>query len=40
LTERGTPRLVLHTATQNQTAQRLFARFGFRTTMLEMTREL
>jgi ribosomal protein S18 acetylase RimI-like enzyme len=40
LTERGTPRLVLHTATQNQAAQRLFARFGFRTTMLEMTREL
>jgi ribosomal protein S18 acetylase RimI-like enzyme len=40
LTERAAPRLVLHTATQNQAAQRLFARFGFRTTMLEMTREL
>lgn len=40
LADRGAPRLVLHTATQNHEAQRLFARFGFRTTMLEMTREL
>lgn len=40
LAERGVPRLVLYTATQNAEAQRLFTRFGFRTTMLEMTREL
>jgi ribosomal protein S18 acetylase RimI-like enzyme len=40
LTERGVPRLLLHTATQNHAAQRLFTSFGFRTTMLEMTREL
>ena len=36
----GAPRVVLHTATQNTTAQRLFARAGFRSTMIEMTREL
>jgi ribosomal protein S18 acetylase RimI-like enzyme len=40
LDERGAPRLVLHTATQNTGAQRLFARHGFRSTMIEMTREL
>jgi ribosomal protein S18 acetylase RimI-like enzyme len=40
LTERGAPRVVLHTATQNAAAQRLFARHGFRATMFEMTREL
>jgi ribosomal protein S18 acetylase RimI-like enzyme len=40
LAERGAPRLVLHTATQNEGAQRLFARHGFRSTMIEMTREL
>lgn len=39
LTERGAPRVVLLTAVQNEAAQRLFARMGFRTTMLEMTRE-
>lgn len=39
LTERGAPRVVLSTATQNTPAQRLFAKLGFRTTMLEMTRE-
>lgn len=38
--EKGAPRVLLHTAAQNETAQRLFARMGFRTTMLEMTREL
>ena len=35
----GAPRVVLLTATQNAAAQRMFARLGFRTTMLEMTRE-
>lgn len=39
-TEKGAPRVVLMTASQNEAAQRLFARVGFRTTMLEMTREL
>ena len=38
--EKGAPRVVLLTATQNESAQRLFARVGFRTTMLEMTREV
>jgi ribosomal protein S18 acetylase RimI-like enzyme len=38
--ERGAPRVVLLTAAQNEAAQRLFKRAGFRTTMLEMTREL
>jgi ribosomal protein S18 acetylase RimI-like enzyme len=40
LTEKGAPRVVLLTAVQNESAQRLFAKVGFRTTMLEMTREL
>jgi ribosomal protein S18 acetylase RimI-like enzyme len=35
----GAPRVVLSTATANQTAQALFAKLGFRPTMLEMTRE-
>jgi len=39
LAEKGAPRVVLMTATTNEAAQRLFARFGFRATMLEMTRE-
>jgi ribosomal protein S18 acetylase RimI-like enzyme len=39
LTEKGAPRIVLMTAVQNEPAQRLFTRLGFRTTMLEMTRE-
>ena len=39
LTEKGAPRVVLMTALQNEPAQRLFKRMGFRTTMLEMTRE-
>jgi RimJ/RimL family protein N-acetyltransferase len=34
------PRVMLWTASQNATAQRLFARAGFRPTMIEMTREL
>lgn len=37
--ERKVPRVVLHTATSNERAQKLFKRLGFRTTMLEMTRE-
>jgi GNAT superfamily N-acetyltransferase len=37
---RGVPRLMLWTAAPNEAAQRLFARLGFRPTMLEMTREL
>ena len=37
---RGAPRVVLSTAERNESAQRLFARAGFRRTMLEMTREL
>ena len=40
LAERGAPRVVLSTAEQNEAAQRLFARAGFRRTMIEMTREL
>lgn len=39
LTERGAPRVVLLTAVQNEAAQHLFKKLGFRTTMLEMTRE-
>jgi ribosomal protein S18 acetylase RimI-like enzyme len=37
---RGAPRVVLSTAEGNESAQRLFARAGFRRTMIEMTREL
>ena len=40
LQERGAPRVVLSTAEQNEPAQRLFARAGFRRTMIEMTREM
>ena len=40
LEARGAPRVVLSTAEQNKSAQRLFARAGFRRTMVEMTREL
>ena len=40
LTARGAPRVVLSTAAGNEAAQRLFARAGFRRTMIEMTREL
>lgn len=39
LEERGAPRVVLSTAARNVAAQRLFARAGFRQTMIEMTRE-
>lgn len=40
LKQRGAPRVVLSTATQNGSAQRLFERIGFRSTMIEMTAEL
>ena len=40
LRERGAPRVILGTASNNEVAQRLFGRLGFRTTMLEMTLEL
>jgi GNAT superfamily N-acetyltransferase len=35
----GAPRVMLWTAERNGAAQRLFARLGFRRTMIEMTRE-
>jgi GNAT superfamily N-acetyltransferase len=35
----GAPRVMLWTAERNPAAQRLFARLGFRRTMIEMTRE-
>jgi ribosomal protein S18 acetylase RimI-like enzyme len=40
LEARGAPRVVLSTADRNEPAQHLFARAGFRRTMIEMTREL
>jgi GNAT superfamily N-acetyltransferase len=40
LKSRGAPRVMLWTAEPNHAAQRLFARLGFRRTMVEMTREL
>jgi ribosomal protein S18 acetylase RimI-like enzyme len=39
LKAKGAPRVVLSTAERNESAQRLFARAGFRRTMIEMTRE-
>ena len=36
----GAPRVILWTAEGNDGAQRLFARLGFRKTMVEMTKEL
>lgn len=39
LEAKGAPRIVLSTAERNEPAQRLFARAGFRRTMIEMTRE-
>lgn len=39
LEEAGAPRVMLWTAERNAPAQRLFARLGFRRTMIEMTRE-
>jgi ribosomal protein S18 acetylase RimI-like enzyme len=40
LRERGAPRVMLGTAAANDAAQSLFHQLGFRTTMLEMTKEL
>jgi ribosomal protein S18 acetylase RimI-like enzyme len=40
LRDRKAPRVVLWTAAPNKPAQELFARLGFRDTMIEMTREL
>jgi ribosomal protein S18 acetylase RimI-like enzyme len=40
LGERGVPRVILSTAARNDAAQQLFARAGFRTTMIEMAREV
>jgi ribosomal protein S18 acetylase RimI-like enzyme len=40
LRARGARQIVLATAERNEAAQRLFARMGFRRTMIEMTREL
>jgi ribosomal protein S18 acetylase RimI-like enzyme len=40
LRARGAPRLVLHTASKNETARRFFAAQGFRETMVELTAEL
>jgi ribosomal protein S18 acetylase RimI-like enzyme len=37
---RGSPRIVLMSAVQNESAQRLFAKVGFRATMIEMTCEV
>jgi len=39
LEKRGAAQVVLSTAEQNVSAQRLFARAGFRRTMIEMTRD-
>jgi len=39
LNSQGAPRVVLSTAERNLPAQRLFERFGFRKTMIEMTRD-
>ena len=35
----GAPRVILHTAVQNEGAQAVFERAGFRRTMIEMTRD-
>jgi ribosomal protein S18 acetylase RimI-like enzyme len=40
LKSRGVSQVVLSTAEANEAAQRLFARMGFRRTMIEMTREV
>ena len=40
LRAQGAPRVLLWTAERNSSARQLFARLGFRTTMVEMTREL
>ena len=40
LRARGAPRVLLWTAERNLAARQLFTRLGFRTTLVEMTREL
>jgi GNAT superfamily N-acetyltransferase len=40
LRSHGAPRVLLWTAERNAAARQLFTRLGFRTTMVEMTREL
>jgi ribosomal protein S18 acetylase RimI-like enzyme len=40
LQSKGARQIVLSTAERNESAQRLFARMGFRRTMIEMTREM
>jgi ribosomal protein S18 acetylase RimI-like enzyme len=40
LEKMGAPRVVLFTAEKNHIAQAIFAKVGFRRTMIEMTREL
>lgn len=40
LRERGAPRVMLWTAERNGAARQLFDRLGFRSTMIEMTKEL
>lgn len=40
LRDRGAPRVLLWSAERNSGARQLFTRLGFRTTMVEMTREL
>ena len=40
LAARGAPRVVIQVASENPEAQAVFARLGFRPTMVEMTREL
>jgi ribosomal protein S18 acetylase RimI-like enzyme len=40
LASRGMPRVLLWTAEPNHAARRVFERLGFRSTMIEMTREL
>lgn len=39
LHDQGVPRVLLWTAAPNEPARRLFAKLGFRPTMIEMTRE-
>jgi ribosomal protein S18 acetylase RimI-like enzyme len=39
LESKGAPRVLLNVATQNENARALFAKAGFRPTMVEMTRE-
>jgi ribosomal protein S18 acetylase RimI-like enzyme len=40
LKAKGAPRVVLHTASKNQSARAFFAALGFRETMIELTSEL